>query len=334
MTRKWVYVLLVALVGCANHITTPSIPADPVIQASWPAAPERARIRYLYSFKSYKDLDLRLPFSSRFEDMIAGSQQRVLVRPYSIAVDNKLIAIADPGIGLVHLFDTHRGMYRRISQVDNMQLNSPIGVSLADDRVFIADSALNEVYILDRKLNYIFTIQNLDRPSSLAWDSKSGRLFVAETLSHRLKVFDRDGNYLSTTGKRGTGFIEFNFPTHIAIKNGLVFINDTMNFRVQILDGDGKHINTFGEHGDAPGYFTQPKGIAIDSQDHVYVSEALSNRIQLFETDGNFLMDFGGEGNSPGRFSMPAGLAFHDDRLYVCDSRNGRIQVFEYLRED
>ena len=100
------------------------------------------------------------------------------------------------------------------------------------------------------------------------------------------------------------------------------------------MDTSGNHIRTFGEHGDEAGYLSHPKGVAIDSQNNVYIAEAVMNRIQIFNMDGQFLMDFGEGGGSPGSFMMRAGMTIFGDRLYVCDSRNSRIQVFEYLKEE
>lgn len=334
MKASLLSILLIFLTGCAGSTTSPTYPIDEETQIGWPSAPDRTRIRYLYSFANYKDLGMKLPASHRFRKLLAGEDLQNMIRPYAVAVDDKLLAVADPSAGIVHLFNTYKNRYRKLSNFGGVQFNSPIAVSLAENRIFVADSALNEIYIYNRDLDNIAKISNLDRPTAMAWDPATQRLFVSETLSHRLQVYDADGSHLLDIGKRGFGPAEFNFPTHIAIRNGLVFVNDTMNFRIQILDTSGNHIRTFGEHGDEAGYLSHPKGVAIDSQNNVYVAEAVMNRIQIFNMDGQFLMDFGEGGDSPGSFMMPAGLTIFGDRLYVCDSRNSRIQVFEYLKEE
>jgi DNA-binding beta-propeller fold protein YncE len=41
---------------------------------------------------------------------------------------------------------------------------------------------------------------------------------------------------------------------------------------------------------------------------------------------------FGGVGTALGEFQLPAGLVIgHDDRIYVVDSFNRRVQVFHYF---
>jgi len=46
------------------------------------------------------------------------------------------------------------------------------------------------------------------------------------------------------------------------------------------------------------------------------------------------LMSFGDEGHGPGQFWLPAGI-FVDgrDRIWVADSYNRRVQVFDYLSQ-
>ena len=39
--------------------------------------------------------------------------------------------------------------------------------------------------------------------------------------------------------------------------------------------------------------------------------------------------DFGGEGDGPGRFKGPIGIAVEGNEVFVSDSGNGRIQVFD-----
>jgi hypothetical protein len=56
--------------------------------------------------------------------------------------------------------------------------------------------------------------------------------------------------------------------------------------------------------------------------------------VQIFTPDGQILMAFGQEGNGPGQFWLPAGIFIDDrNRIYVADSYNKRIQIFDLLEE-
>ena len=92
-------------------------------------------------------------------------------------------------------------------------------------------------------------------------------------------------------------------------------------------------LTTFGRLGDAPGDFDKPKGIALDSDGHVYVVEGFGDVVQIFDEQGRLLLAFGGSGAGPGQLWLPSGITIANDLVYVADAANRRVQVFEYLKE-
>jgi len=56
--------------------------------------------------------------------------------------------------------------------------------------------------------------------------------------------------------------------------------------------------------------------------------------VQIFDDEGRFLLGFGEPGHGVGEFWLATGIAIANDRVYVADSSNRRVQVFEYLREE
>ena len=202
------------------------------------------------------------------------------------------------------------------------------------NRIFVADSALGKVFVLDNKGELLTSITGLQRPTGLFFDQQANRLYVADTLSHVIVVFDQNGLRLFEFGKRGVGQGEFNFPSHIFMSANRLLVNDNMNFRIQAFDKDGHFLSSFGNHGDGSGSFSQPKGVAADSKGNIYVAGATIDRVQVFSPGGEFLLAFGSKGGGAGQFLMPTGLTITDDKIYVADSFNRRIQVFEYLGGD
>jgi DNA-binding beta-propeller fold protein YncE len=54
--------------------------------------------------------------------------------------------------------------------------------------------------------------------------------------------------------------------------------------------------------------------------------------VQVFNRKGELLYYFGQRGSGAGQFQLPAGLFIdRDDRIYVVDSLNRRVQVFHYF---
>jgi len=53
--------------------------------------------------------------------------------------------------------------------------------------------------------------------------------------------------------------------------------------------------------------------------------------VQVFNRQGELLYTFGAAGTRAGEFQLPAGLFIdHSDRVFVVDSFNRRVQVFQY----
>lgn len=331
MTRVLGALGLVVLAACAQPAGPSADLVAPPEGVVWPKPPEPARIKFLYAFREPEDLGMRRSMFGRLWDFLSGPESQAMIRPYAIAVDGDRIAVADPGARSVHLYDMGAQEYRRIATAGGTAFESPVGVALAQDRVYIADSALGKVFAVDLDGKLLSSIEGLQRPTGLAYDAAAGRLYVADTLDHRIVAFDDRGKELFSFGRRGTGEREFNYPTHLFVRGDRLIVNDTMNFRLQVFDLDGAFRGSFGSHGDGSGDMAQPKGVATDRDGNVYVVDALFNRVQIFDPDGRLLLGFGGPGFQVGDFWLPSGLFIAADRIYVADSYNRRVQVFQFL---
>ena len=179
----------------------------------------------------------------------------------------------------------------------------------------------------------------MQHPVGIAVDSARKRIFVADVKAHQILILDHAGKLLNRLGSRGTAPGQFNFPTNLALDSqGRLYVSDSLNFRVQVFDAALPPIRQIGKKGDMPGCFAQPKGIAIDAEGHLYVLDSQFENVQIFSPEGQILMDFGQEGHGPGEFWLPTGIFIEHgtgptgpaDRIYIADSYNRRIQVFDY----
>ncbi len=321
------------LAGCAEQsprLEGVDTAAAPLV---WPKPPAQERIRYLRSVSGPQDWGISRSFLRRLIDALSGGGKALFIRPSAVAERDGVLYVADPGAQALWILDAPRERYVRVTQIGGQGLVSPVALALGSGgTVFVADTGLRKVFLLDRDGALIRSIatQGLERPAGLAWDETAQRLFVLDSLRHRVAVFDAKGTLLRNLGEGGSRNGQFNHPTHITLDaRGTLLVNDALNFRVQAIDEKGRFLWKFGRVGDGAGDFAAPKGIASDSAGHVYVVDALFDAVQIFDRQGRLLLVFGEHGAGPGQFTLPGGIFISaEDKVYVADSYNRRVQIF------
>jgi DNA-binding beta-propeller fold protein YncE len=121
-------------------------------------------------------------------------------------------------------------------------------------------------------------------------------------------------------------------------RNGNIIVVEPHYQRVNHFSPQGKLVAQWGKKGTNVGQFTLPRAVAINSHKEIFISEyGPMERVQCFSlvsnpdgpTSARVLNAFGHPGNGPGEFNRPEGLCVDlQDRLYVADSCNHRIQIF------
>lgn len=335
--RKKLFISLLSVMlitaGCASKWTMKT--DAPQAELIWPSPPNKPWIKHVLSIKGFSEE------SSRLKALIYGIEDILLQKPVAAAAakDGRL-AIADTDCRCVHFYLPSEQRYLAIVNAKTEELASPVGVAFDDDsRLYVSDSALGKIFVFDKNGNYLFQISRagdnlLQRPTGLTYSTKEKMLFISDTLANKIYAMDKNGHLLFSFGKRGNMPGEFNFPTHISLApTEMLYLTDSLNFRVQIFDSKGRFLTSFGHHGNGSGDFAMPKGIAVDKDNVIYVADALMGNVQLFDKKGRLLLIVGSQGTADGEFWMPSGLFIADRKLYVCDSFNQRVQLFEIIGE-
>jgi DNA-binding beta-propeller fold protein YncE len=125
----------------------------------------------------------------------------------------------------------------------------------------------------------------------------------------------------------------FNAPTEIAVAGNEVVVMDSGGSRIRVMDLQGKIRSTFRALDGHNQLVDTDNGLAIDTERNVYVSFVGSCEIRVYDPDGTLLAGFGQQGFRAGEFFSPRGLWIDgDNRLFVADTRNIRVQLFELGR--
>jgi len=307
--------------------------------------PDGRKLVWQRSFSSDREVRKKPRFWTKLLDAVAGEpEHHFMVRPYGVAVDSHgRVIVSDPGAEGIHIFDVEKQKYkfieRRYKSKDSLKAPQCIAVD-ASDNIYVTDSESGRILVFEPGGKFQRAIGSLKggegffkRPTGIAVDSAKRKIYVTDTLRNKIFVLDMDGKVEKTIGEGGSEDGRFNYPTELLRHGDELAVVDAMNFRVQVFDPEGKFQFAIGKLGDAPGQLFRPKGIGIDSENHLYIVDGMGGIVQVFNSEGQLLYAFGGKGAGPWQFQLPSGMFIDSkDKIYIVDSYNRRIQVFQYHR--
>jgi len=195
---------------------------------------------------------------------------------------------------------------------------------------FVGNGFAENAHSFDSKFGTsgIFTPGSFLSPQHLAFDSENN-LYVTDLGNARVQKFDSNGNFLSEWGSKGTEPGKFGHPSGIAISGEFVFVVDNRNHNVQKFDLNGNFITEWGSFGINNGSFKSPRGITISDDQSVFVVDSGNARIQKFTFDGEYITHFGQSGKRGGELITPVDIAINSDKIFVTDSVQNRINIFD-----
>jgi len=170
-----------------------------------------------------------------------------------------------------------------------------------------------------------FQDEGLRGPSAVA-GGPDGKIYVVDTGSSRVLVFSHDGKPLLKFGKGGTTEGEFNYPYAIAVDEAdRIYVGQFKSPRIQVFDAQGKFLRKI--DASTAGVNVAPLALALDKEGKIYAANQ-DGKILVLGQDGKLIKSFGGPGGADGFLSYPKGIALSGDQIYVSDTNNGRVQIF------
>ena len=169
--------------------------------------------------------------------------------------------------------------------------------------------------------------RQFEKPRAVAVSPVDSRLVIIDR-NGRIQLFDSAGEFIEMWRMPD---VEKGTPSGCSInmENQLV-IADTHYHRILVTTLEGKEIFRFGSYGKNEGEMVYPTDVVTDSKGNFYVTEyGFTDRVLQFDQEGNYIKEWGSKGSGPGEFERPMSLTLLDDRIYVADSCNHRVQVFD-----
>lgn len=211
------------------------------------------------------------------------------------------------------------------------QVRAPRGIFAdAKGMIYVADTGNDRIQIFkaDGSFDNMFGESGsgegqFKQPSSVAVNSK-GNIYVADTKNKMVKAFNKDGMFLFTMGPALGGVTLANPVSVRCDENKNVYILDSVLKKVIVTDAMGKFLRVW----DDSGNLQDPASLAYDGKGFFYILDKGSFNVKIFDDAGSFNASFFAKGKGERELWAPQALAFRNDKIYISDPENVRIQSF------
>lgn len=191
---------------------------------------------------------------------------------------------------------------------------------------------------------YLFSIYGpLWEPTDVAINPINGDVYVANSRNAHISVYTPNGDYLFSfrdTGKGTPGLLD---PVYLAINSKAeVYVSDRFRKAIFVFTDKGRFIkkllpNNDKSFDDETNFRWAPTALWFDEKDNLYVTDILhEHQVWVISPKGKVLKKFGHFEQAQTRFQGESGFYYphgvttgKDGNIYVADSNNGRLQIFD-----
>lgn len=269
-----------------------------------------------------------------------------LSQPLGIDVDpDGNIYIADTGNNRLLKCSQHGELLREVGGFgfDKQQFDRPVDVWAGNGLdVFVVDYNNQRLERYDKDLNYISSYYSdelqseslqFGYPAAVSF-SANGEIFLADHEFNRVLRIDSFGQPQASFGDFNWGEGRLSRPAKILITpQREIFVSDSTADAIVEFDAYGNFVRRCGES-----IWRDPGGIAAIKQKiqtgettWLVVADRGHHRVVCSTSAGELLLAFGKMGAGPEQFLSPADVAVSGNRIFVLDTGNNRVQIFDLI---
>jgi tripartite motif-containing protein 71 len=278
---------------------------------------------------------LQLRFVAAFGEEGDGPGQ--LRRPQAVSTDDKgNVFVADTGNNRIQKFDRQGRFLVMIGGFGwaNEQFQRPVDIC-ADNGldVFIADYENRRIARCDNGLHWITSFafpeiederMRLGFPSSVGISIHSD-LYIVDGENKRVLKLNSSRTPELSFGNYDWGEGVLAEPVSICVsQDDRIYVSDRQAGHISVYDYFGTFLFYLGEN-----TIKRPAGLCMDMNGMLWITDPALEQVLAFDRSGRLLLQWGSPGSKLGAFQNPNDVAAYQNRLYVADSDNHRIQIFE-----
>ena len=238
--------------------------------------------------------------------------------PYCVAIHDNGDIYVGSNADCIYVFDQTGQLKNTIGSrgSGDGQLNTPLGICIKGDVLYVADSGNHRVQKLRSKGEFLHKFGQqgsgqgqLNDPRAVIVDPNN-RLIVSDCGNMRIQIFNKDGGWLLTINGKDS-FEQLALDTQ-----GNIHVAAYDSNTIKVFTKEGVYVRAYGNP-------KAPIGIAIDEEGYSLVSEYGGNCLTIFDPQGNKI-------HTVRDLNMPDCTALdpRDGSVYVANS--GAKTIFKY----
>lgn len=151
------------------------------------------------------------------------------------------------------------------------------------------------------------------------------KFFVLDSLHFRVLIFDKNFNLLLSFGGFGESLNTFVNPSSLLVDEDYIYVCDLASGKIKVFKHNGEFAGFFIEYPKM-----MPTSIAMDSNFNLWITDRKDDTVKVFSIDNELKIIIGKSGSGKKEFKTPLDILIYEDKVYVLDSGNARVQVFNF----